>query len=139
MILIEVGMKQQQNLHKYNWSCLHRYHALGIFNNCSVNTRPEKKNIIHSNFQRTLMIILLKKKNITSLTILFLGTQCVFSSYLQIGYLFTKQFERDGQIQYSDTEVIASYLFGTYWMWGLFILMISVFVLYKSYRYYLRN
>ena len=85
------------------------------------------------------IIILLKKKNITSLTILFLGTQCVFSSYLQIGYLFTKQFERDGQIQYSDTQVIASYVFGTYWMWGLLILLISVYVLYRSYRYYLRN
>ncbi|RZS99508.1 peptidase M50B-like protein [Aquimarina brevivitae] len=84
-----------------------------------------------------IIMILLKKKNATALTLLFLGTQCAFSSYLQIGYLFTKQFERGGQIQYSDTQVIASHLFGTYWMWGLLILISSIWVLYRSYRYYL--
>lgn len=96
--------------------------------------------IILSVFAALLFFIaILRVRNLEAFTLLFLGTQCVLSSYLQIGYLFTKQFERDGKIQYSDTQMIAAYLPGTYWMWAICILLISMYLLYKSYRYYLRK
>lgn len=84
-------------------------------------------------------IAILKIRKIEAFTLLFLGTQCVLSTYFQIGYLFTKQFDREGKILYSDTQVIANNLFGTYWMWAILILMITVILLYKSYRYYLKK
>ncbi|MBQ4819893.1 M50 family metallopeptidase [Aquimarina sp. MMG016] len=84
-------------------------------------------------------IAILRVRNLEAFTLLFLGTQCVLSTYLQTGYLFTKQFERDGRIQYSDTQMIAAHLSGTYWMWAILILLITVYLLYKSYRYYLKK
>lgn len=84
-------------------------------------------------------IAILRVRNLEAFTLLFLGTQCVLSTYLQIGYLFTKQFERDGKIQYSDTQMIAAHLPGTYWMWAILILLITIYLLYKSYRYYLKK
>ncbi len=84
-------------------------------------------------------IAILKMQKLKSFTLLFLGTQCVLSTYLQTGYLFTKQFERDGQIQYSDTQMIAAHLPGTYWMWAILILVFTIYLLYKSYRYYLKR
>ncbi len=84
-------------------------------------------------------IAILRVRNLEAFTLLFLGTQCVLSTYLQIGYLFTKQFERDGKIQYSDTQMIAAHLPGTYWMWAILILLITIYLLYKSYQYYLKK
>jgi len=84
-------------------------------------------------------IAILGVRRLEAFTLLFLGTQCVLSTYLQTGYLFTKQFERDGRVQYSDTQMIAAHLSGTYWIWALLILLITVLLLYKSYRYYLRG
>ncbi|WP_024768408.1 M50 family metallopeptidase [Aquimarina macrocephali] len=96
--------------------------------------------IILSVFAALLFFIaILRVRNLEAFTLLFLGTQCVLSSYLQIGYLFTKQFERDGKIQYSDTQMIAAHLPGTYWMWAVLILLITMYLLYKSYRYYLKK
>jgi len=84
-------------------------------------------------------IAIQKIRKLEVFTLLFLGTQCVLSSYLQTSYLFTKQFERHGKLRYSDTQTIAAHLWGTYWMWALLILILSVLLLYKSYRYYLRK
>ncbi|MEW7289716.1 M50 family metallopeptidase [Aquimarina sp. 2304DJ70-9] len=84
-------------------------------------------------------IAILRVRRLEAFTLLFLGTQCVLSTYLQIGYLFTKQFERDGRIQYSDTQMIAAHLPGTYWMWAILILIITIILLYKSYKYYLKK
>ncbi len=96
--------------------------------------------IILSVFASILFFIaILRVRKLESFTLLFLGTQCVLSTYLQTGYLFTKQFERDGRVQYSDTQMIAAHLSGTYWMWALFILLITIFLLYKSYQYYLKK
>ncbi len=81
----------------------------------------------------------LKNKSITKWTLLFLGIQCTFSTYLQIDYLFTGTFERFGQTVNSDTQVIATNLFGFYWMWAIIICAISAYVLYKSYAFYLRK
>ncbi len=82
---------------------------------------------------------ILRIRNLEVFTLLFLGTQCALSTYMQIGYLFTKQFERNGKIHYSDTQMIAAHLPGTYWMWGICILLTSAFLLYKSYTFYLRQ
>ncbi|WP_282088372.1 M50 family metallopeptidase [Aquimarina algiphila] len=96
--------------------------------------------IILSVFAAILFFIaILRVRNLEAFTLLFLGTQCVLSTYLQIGYLFTKQFERDGKIQYSDTQMIAAHLPGVYWMWAILILLITIYLLYKSYRYYLKK
>ncbi len=96
--------------------------------------------IILSVFAAILFFIaILRVRKLESFTLLFLGTQCVLSTYLQTGYLFTKQFERDGKTQYSDTQMIAAHLSGTYWMWALCILLITMVLLYKSYQYYLKK
>ncbi len=94
--------------------------------------------IILSIFAAILFFIaILRVRKLEAFTLLFLGTQCVLSTYLQTSYLFTKQFERDGRIQYSDTQIIAAHLSGEYWMWAVLILLITIFLLYRSYRYYL--
>lgn len=85
------------------------------------------------------VITLFKSRKLEVITIMFLGLQSVLSTYLQLNYLFTKQFERDGAIQISDTQAIAENLFGTYWMWALLIILISVYLLWKSLRYYFKN
>jgi len=96
--------------------------------------------IILSIFAAILFFIaILRVRKLEVFTLLFLGTQCVLSTYLQTSYLFTKQFERNGRIQYSDTQMIAAHLWGSYWMWALLILVISIVLLYRSYRYYLKN
>ncbi|WP_010181773.1 M50 family metallopeptidase [Aquimarina agarilytica] len=81
----------------------------------------------------------LKNKAIAKWVLLFLGIQCTFSTYLQLNYLFTGTFERFGQTMTSDTQVIATNLFGFYWMWAIVICCISAYVLWKSYAFYLRN
>lgn len=84
-------------------------------------------------------ITFLKNKKIEIGTLLFLGLQSVFSSYLQLNYLFTKQFERGGKIQNSDTQAIAENTFGTYWMWAIIIILISFYIVIKSVRFYFRK
>ncbi len=85
------------------------------------------------------VIILLKNTTIETITVLFLGLQCVFSTYLQLDYLFTKQFERHGAIQNSDTQTIAEQTFGSYLMWAIIIIIISAIVLWKSIRFYFKR
>lgn len=86
-----------------------------------------------------LVIMFIKNKRVERTTVLFLGLQCALSTCLQLDYLFTKNFERDGQVMNSDTQNIAANTFGTYWMWGAFILVISILMLWKSIRYYFRS
>lgn len=81
-------------------------------------------------------ITLLKSRKLEVITILFLGIQSVLSTYLQLNYLFIKQFERNGTIQVSDTQAIANNTFGTYWMWAIIIAIISGYLLWKSIRFY---
>jgi len=80
-----------------------------------------------------------KKENLITWSVLFLGIQSTLSTYLQLDYLFTGTFVRNGSEKTSDTQQIANNLFGTYWFWAFIIIIISVFVLWKSYRYYLRK
>ncbi len=86
-----------------------------------------------------IIIMFLKNKKVETITVLFLGLQCMLSTYLQFNYLFTKQFERNGQIMTSDTQNIAANTFGTYWMWGALIFILSGIMLYKSVKFYLRK
>ncbi|WP_420552173.1 M50 family metallopeptidase [Tenacibaculum aiptasiae] len=86
-----------------------------------------------------IIITLLKNKKIEEGTLLFLGMQSVLSSYLQLNYLFTKQFVRGGQVQNSDTQAIAENTFGTYWMWALIVIVISFYIVLKSIRFYFRK
>ncbi|PKH50129.1 hypothetical protein CXF68_05165 [Tenacibaculum sp. Bg11-29] len=86
-----------------------------------------------------IIITLIKNRKIEVVTILFLGLQAVLSTYLQLDYLFTKQFERNGAIRISDTQSIAENTFGTYWIWGLFIILISAFIVWKSIRFYFKR
>lgn len=81
-------------------------------------------------------ITLFKNRKLEVITILFLGLQSVLSTYLQLDYLFTKQFERNGVIQISDTQAIANSTFGTYWMWAIIISIASGYLLWKSFKFY---
>ena len=96
--------------------------------------------IVLSVISLTLLTILYSKKSTyVTWTILFLGIQSTLSTYLQLDYLFTGTFMRNGSKNTSDTQQIANNLFGTYWLWAIVIIIISVFVLWKSYGYYLRK
>ena len=81
----------------------------------------------------------LKNKKVETITVLFLGLQCILSTYLQLNYLFTKQFERNGQVLTSDTQNIAANTFGTYWLWGAIILLVSLLLLWKSIQFYFKK
>lgn len=81
-------------------------------------------------------IMYLKNRKLEVITILFLGLQCILSTYLQIDYLFTKQFERNGAVQISDTQAIAENTFGVYWLWALVIMFFSGIILWKSFKFY---
>jgi len=81
-------------------------------------------------------ITLFKSRKLEVITILFLGLQSVLSTYLQLDYLFTKQFERNGAIQISDTQAIADNTFGFYWLWAILIMITSGYLLWKSFKYY---
>ena len=84
-------------------------------------------------------IIYTKKENLITWTILFLGIQSTLSTYLQLDYLFTGTFIRNGVENTSDTQQIANHLFGSYWFWAGIIIIISIIVLWKSYSYYLKR
>ncbi len=89
--------------------------------------------LILSAFALGLVIIFkLKNASLQKSTLLFLGLQAVLSSYYELGYLFTKQFERFGKINYSDTETIAQNTFGTYWFWGIIISIINLYIITKA-------
>ena len=85
------------------------------------------------------LISFFKNRKLEIITLLFLGLQCVLSTYLQLDYLFTKDFQRDGAIQISDTQAIAQHTFGTYWMWAIGISILNVVILWKSLRYYFKK
>jgi hypothetical protein len=81
-------------------------------------------------------IMYLKNRKLEVITILFLGLQCILSTYLQIDYLFTKQFERNGAVQKSDTQVIAENTFGVYWLWAIVIMLSRSYIIWKSIKFY---
>ncbi|MEM9301621.1 MAG: M50 family metallopeptidase [Pseudomonadota bacterium] len=59
----------------------------------------------------------------------FIGIRLCLESLSDVDYMFTKQFERDGQIMLSDTQKIAEHLLLPYWVWGAIIAVLSVVIL----------
>ncbi|SEC33390.1 Peptidase M50B-like [Tenacibaculum sp. MAR_2009_124] len=86
-----------------------------------------------------LIVFKLQNKNLQKSVLLFLGLQAALSSYYELGYVFTKQFERFGKINYSDTETIAQNTFGTYWFWGIIISAINLYIITKAIVIYFEN
>lgn len=57
------------------------------------------------------------------------GIQLCLGSLGDLDYMFTKTFVRNGQVQNSDTQVIAEQLFLPYWVWGAVIGALSLVIL----------
>ncbi len=70
--------------------------------------------------------------------ILFLGVQACLSVYISIDYLMTKQFSRDGELMMSDTGNMELYMLLPHWFWGVLIVFISVFAIWRSLKYTLK-
>jgi hypothetical protein len=57
------------------------------------------------------------------------GIQLCLGSLSSFDYMFTRQFERDGQVMLSDTQAIAEHLLLPYWVWGAIIAALSLAIL----------
>lgn len=75
------------------------------------------------------------KDKYKTLTLQLFGVQSCVSVYLSIGYLFSSGANVEGNSYLSDTAVMASYLFLPYWVWGALIILISIFLIYKSIKF----
>ncbi len=62
-----------------------------------------------------------------------IGIQFCLASWGTLDYMFTKNFERDGQILNSDTEEIADVLLLPYWFWGGLIAAMSFAIMASSF------
>lgn len=69
------------------------------------------------------------------LLLIFLGIQAFLSIYLSIGYLMSQEAYIENEFHISDTGIISQNLFFPYWIWGGFILFISIFALIQSIMY----
>ena len=85
-----------------------------------------------------IFISIQNRSRLAQWTLLFLGIECTLSTYLQLGYVFTYSFERFGAVQLSDTGAIAQNLFGPFWFWAILIMFLNIWILWRSYGYYLR-
>ena len=63
----------------------------------------------------------------------FIGIRLCLESLSDVDYMFTRQFERDGQVMYSDTQQIAEHLLLPYWVWGVVVAGISFFILFSAF------
>jgi len=63
----------------------------------------------------------------------FVGIRLSLESLSDVDYMFTKQFLRNGQVMSSDSQTIAAHLGLTYWIWGGFIALLTVAILYGAY------
>lgn len=61
-----------------------------------------------------------------------LGIQAFMSVYYSLGYLFSSYGNINQSSLYSDTEIVAQYLFVPNWFWATFIISLSIFLLYKA-------
>jgi hypothetical protein len=69
------------------------------------------------------------------LTLQFIGIQACLSLYMNIEYLFMEG-AIVGGVQYrSDVGVMENALIVPYWIWGLFIVIFSIFLIFKSLKY----
>jgi hypothetical protein len=68
-------------------------------------------------------------------TMQFLGVQACVSVYLSVGYLFSQGANVGGNQHLSDTAVMADNLWLPYWFWGGLIIIISLLMIYKSFKF----
>lgn len=61
-----------------------------------------------------------------------IGVNAIVSLYFSVGYLFSDSASVAGGNYASDTEVIANNLFLPHWFWGGTIIIIAVFLMYRS-------
>lgn len=59
----------------------------------------------------------------------FIGIQFCLASWSDRHYMFTKNFERNGETLNSDSQNIAENLLLPYWFWGGLILVISILIM----------
>lgn len=83
------------------------------------------------------IIIFVKKFSVKSKKLLlqFIGIQGIMSIYLSIGYLYSTGANIEQSSYMSDTQVMQNALILPYWFWASFLLMISILLLFLSYRY----
>lgn len=62
-------------------------------------------------------------------TVQFLGIQFCLGALSDFNYMFTKSFQRGGQILHSDTQSIAEVWWLPYWFWGAVIAALNVVIL----------
>lgn len=82
-----------------------------------------------------LLIALFGGRGFQRVTLQFLGIQAFVSTYMSIGYLLSSGGNIGGNAYKSDTAVIAENLLLPYWFWGGLIILISVLLIYKSFKY----
>ena len=61
------------------------------------------------------------------------GIQLCLGSLSDFDYMFTREFVRGGQVQYSDTQAIAQQLLLPYWFWGGVIAALSLLILWTAF------
>lgn len=71
------------------------------------------------------------------MTLQILAVQALASMYQSIGYLFSQGAIIDGNRNLSDTQVMAEYLLLPHWFWAIVLLVISIFMIYKSFKFVL--
>ena len=87
-------------------------------------------------FAVIIFFITTKSKEITRRLLLqFLGVQAFASMYLSLGYLFSGGGVVDGSSYMSDTGIIAENLFLPHWFWAGAIIVFSILIMIKSFRF----
>ena len=69
------------------------------------------------------------------LSLQLLGIQACLSVYMNIGYLFSKGANIGGNQYVSDTGVMENALLLPHWFWGIIIIIFSIFLIFKSFKY----
>jgi hypothetical protein len=73
------------------------------------------------------------------ITLQFLGVQAFVSMYLSVDYLLSEGGMIGKQAFLSDTAVISKYLFLPYWFWGGLIILFSIYLIVRSFKYIYYN
>jgi len=69
------------------------------------------------------------------LTLQLLGVQACLSFYMNIEYLFSKGANIGGNQYLSDTGVIENALILPHWIWGILLVIFSIFLIFKSLKF----
>lgn len=78
-------------------------------------------------------------ENAKKITLQFLGLQAIISVYQSLGYLFSQGGVIEGRTFVSDTGVVQNNLFLPYWFWACLIIAISIFAIFKSVKYIIKE